>query len=421
MRILGFALSVGLLASPAGAQTSFSRYVALGDSFLAGVVSNALVDTHQERSIPALLARQAGAPAFVMPLVSQPGIPAELALVSLGATAVIAPKASVPGTPRNGAAAGSYHNLAIPNTSAMDLVTRTADSGGMHDLVLRGRGAALAQAVALRPTVATVWVGNDEILAAVLRGRAVEGQTLTPAVTFRLHFQEILRALRTAGAVVIAANVMDMTAAPFATTIPPYVTDPSTGEPVRVSGALVPLLGPNGPLPEGTLITLVASSLLAQGIGVPTQAGGRGTPLPDEVILDAAEQAQIRARIDDFNRAIAEVSQAAGVPVVDVHAFYQSFVRSGRAIGGIGVTNHFLTGGFWSYDGVHPTELGYALLANEWITAINGTGGTVPPVGLAPYLGVRPSDSIQQASAHVPFIWTAEAQGEMRAMYAPRP
>jgi lysophospholipase L1-like esterase len=420
MRLFSYVAAAGLLASPAAAQVTFTRYVAVGDSFLAGVVSNALVDAHQERSIPALLARQASVPTFVQPLVAQPGIPAELALVSLGATAVIGPKSTVPGSPRNGAAA-AYNNLAIPNTSAMDIVTRTADSGGMHDLVLRGRGTALAQALALQPTLATVWVGNDEILAAVLRGRAVEGQTLTPAATFRAHFQEIIRALRAGGATVLAANVMDMTKLPFATSIPPYYTDPSTGEPVRVQGAKVALLGPNGPLPEGTLVTLVASSLIAQGVGVPASVGGRGTPLPDEVILDAAEQAQIRARIDDFNRAIADVCQTQGVPVVDTAAFYQSFVQNGRAIGGIVVNNQFLTGGFWSYDGVHPTELGYAILANEWITALDGTGATLTPVGLAPYLGVRPADITTPTSGYVPFVWTADAQGEVRAMYAPRP
>jgi lysophospholipase L1-like esterase len=123
---------------------------------------------------------------------------------------------------------------------------------------------------------------------------------------------------------------------------------------------------------------------------VPATVGGKGTPLPDEVILDASEQAQIRARIADFNRAIDEVCQAAGVPIVDANAFYQNFVKNGRAIGGIQVTNQFLTGGFWSYDGVHPTELGYAMLANEWIAAINSTGASLAPVVLAPYLGAEP-------------------------------
>ena len=391
MRLRLIAAATFLFAGAAAAQQtlSFSQYVAVGDSFLAGVVSDALVESHQERSIPALIAREAGAPQFLQPLVSEPGLPVELALVSLGPTALIAPKSTVPGAPRN-MGAGSFHNLAIPNTTAADLVTRTTDSGGMHDLVLRGRGTALAQAMAARPTIVTIWIGNDEILNAIRRGRAVEGTTLTPAATFRFNFQTIVANLRNSGAAVVVGNIMDLTQVPFATTIKPYHTDPATGAPVRVNGQMVPLLGPNGPLPEGTLITLVASRLISQGDGVPTSVGGKGTALPDEVILDAAEQAQIRARIADFNRAITEVCQPAGIPIVDMEAFYDDFVRNGRVIGGIQVTNQFLIGGFWSYDGVHPTNLGYAMLANEWIAAINSIGGRVPAVGLAPYLGAEP-------------------------------
>jgi lysophospholipase L1-like esterase len=388
MRHHGLLVGLVLCAAPAAAQPSFSQYVAVGDSFLAGVVSESLVESHQERSIPALIAHQGGAPSFMQPLVTEPGIPAELTLLSLAPTALIAPKSTVPGAPRLFTAA--FHNLAIPNTTATDLATRTSDGGGMHDLVLRGRGTALAQAMGVRPTFATVWVGSDEILSAVRRGRAVEGQTLTPAATFRAGFQALVTNLRAAGATVVAGNIMDLTASPFATTLRSYYTDPITGEAVRLNGATVPLLGPNGPLPEGTLVTLVASRLLAQGDGVPATVGGKGTPLPDEVILDASEQAQIRARIADFNRAIEEVCQSAGVPIVDANAFYQAFVKNGRAIGGIQVTNQFLTGGFWSYDGVHPTELGYAMLANEWIAAINSTGASLAPVALAPYLGAEP-------------------------------
>lgn len=389
MRSHGLLVGLLLCAAPAAPQPSFSQYVAVGDSFLAGVVSDALVESHQARSIPALIARQAGSPQFVQPLVTEPGIPAELTLLSLAPTALIAPKSTVTGAPRTQAAA--FHNLAVPNTTATDLAARTSDGGGMHDLVLRGRGTALAQAMGARPTFATVWVGSDEILAAVRRGRAVEGQTLTPAATFRAGFQALVTGLRAAGATVVAANVMDLTGTPFATTVRPYYTDPTTGEGVRLNGALVPLLGPSGPLPEGTLVTLVASRLIAQGDGVPASVGGRGTALPDEVILDPTEQAQIRARVADFNRAIDEVCRPAGVPVVDTHAFYEGFVRNGRAVGGILLTNQFLTGGFWSYDGVHPTELGYAVLANEWIAAINSTGANLAPVGLAPYLGAEPA------------------------------
>ena len=87
-------------AGPAGAQTNFTTYVSVGDSLAAGFESQSLVETHQNRSVPFLIARQAGVQGFQQPLISEPGIPPELTLVSLLPAPLIAPKASTPGTAR---------------------------------------------------------------------------------------------------------------------------------------------------------------------------------------------------------------------------------------------------------------------------------------------------------------------------------
>ena len=49
-----------LLAAPAGAQPSFTKYVAVGDSLTAGFTNGSLVLTHQASSWPLLLARHRG-------------------------------------------------------------------------------------------------------------------------------------------------------------------------------------------------------------------------------------------------------------------------------------------------------------------------------------------------------------------------
>ena len=53
-------LAVLAAAGRADAQTNFTTYVSVGDSLAAGFESNALVETHQNRSVPFLIARQAG-------------------------------------------------------------------------------------------------------------------------------------------------------------------------------------------------------------------------------------------------------------------------------------------------------------------------------------------------------------------------
>jgi lysophospholipase L1-like esterase len=325
---------------------------------------------------------------FQQPLVTEPGIPPEYALTRLVPTPIVAPKSDTAGAPRNSGLARSFNNLAVPTATVGEALTRVTDNGGFHDLVLRGRGSQVAQAVAARPSFVTVWIGNNDVLGAVIRGRAVEGQTVTPAATFRAAFQQVIAALQATGARLVAANLLDVTAIPYATTLQRVVVNPQTGQPLLVNGQPVPLLGPEGPLPPGTLVTLAAGSLLAQGHGIPTAAGGRGTPLPDEVILDAAEVAFLQDRVNANNQAIAEICQAANVPVVDVNAFYRAVLSGGYVVGGVVLTNSFLRGGVISLDGVHPTELGYAILANEWIRVINRAGGELEPVNLAPYTGL---------------------------------
>ena len=192
-RPLAFVLAFLFLAAPGQAQQSaLSSYAALGDSLTAGVVNGSLVETHQRSSYPALLARQAGLAGFQQPTVAEPGNPAELQLVSLLPSTIISPKAPSPGAPNNTAVPRPYNNLGIPTANTPDYVSKTTDGGGPFDLVLRGLGTAVAQAVALRAAVYTVWIGNNDVLTAVVQGRAIDGVTLTTAANFRTAYSQIV-------------------------------------------------------------------------------------------------------------------------------------------------------------------------------------------------------------------------------------
>jgi len=417
LALLGLAASV-----PAGAQTNFTTYVSVGDSLAAGFESGALVETHQNRSVPALIARQAGVQNFQMPLVSEPGIPTELTLVTLLPVTLVAPKASSTGAPKNLALPRPYNNLAVPGATSVDALTRTTDAGGLHDLILRGMGTQVQQAAALRPTAITLWIGNNDVLGAALRGRAIDGVTLTPTATFRAVYGQIVSALKTTGAFIVAANLPDVTVIPFVTTIKPYVTNPATGAPVLVSGQRVPLLGPSGPLPATAQVTLAASSLLAQGIGIPSALGGTGVGLPDEVVLDPTELAVIKDHVDADNQAIKDICAAAQIPVLDIHAVTLEFATTGRSVGGIQLTNSFLSGGVYSYDGIHPNDVGYAILANEWIGVINAAGGSLPLVDVGAVLGVTTADagnarSSSWSSSRSALAFAREAYEDLLAVF----
>ena len=77
-----------------------------------------------------------------------------------------------------------------------------------------------------------------------------------------------------------------------------------------------------------------------------------------------------------------------GFALLDVHALMEELTTRGREVGGVTLSGAFLTGGVFSYDGMYLTDLGYAVMANEWIAVINANGGRVPPVDLGPVLGL---------------------------------
>lgn len=382
-------LLVALATAPAASAQNFASYVSIGDSLASGYLSGGLVDDAQERSIPALIARQAGVTQFDMPLVSDPGIPPLLAITGFnGASPVIVPRSGTPGAPLNLNLPRPYDNLAVPGFRVHDVVA-TVTGNALIDIILRGQGTALQQAAVQRPTFATVWIGNNDVLGAATSGIVIDGVTLTPVASFTQDLRTILATLSAGGAQLAVANLPNVAAIPFVTTIPPVVVNPATGQPVLgPNGQPIPLIGPSGPLGSGDRVLLTASGFLAQGIGIPAQLGGTGQPLPDSAVLSAGEVAAIQARTNAYNAAIAQAASDFGAALVDINAFFEDVRLHGYHAGGnITLTTAFLTGGIFSYDGVHPTPIGYAVAANLFIDAINQRfGGSIPRVDLIPFL-----------------------------------
>jgi hypothetical protein len=245
----------------------------------------------------------------------------------------------------------------------------------------------LQQAAFLQPTFATVWLGNNDVLGAALSGVVIDDVTLTTTAKFDADYKAVVNTLVARGAKLALATIPDVTSIPFVTTVPRVVVNPQTRQPVLVNGQPVPILGPNGPLGAGDFVLLTGAAQLQQGIGIPAALGGTGLGLGDQFVLSASEVATIRARTAAFNGIIAAAASQAQGALVDIAARFTDIVAHGYTIGGITYTTAFLTGGLFSYDGVHPTPFGYAFLANEFIAAINRTyGGSIPPVDLFPFM-----------------------------------
>ncbi len=414
-----------LLAAPVFSQTTFHKYVALGDSLTAAVEGSCLVQRHQNRSYPKIVATQLGITDFQQPLLSERALsnpltgPACLGAVVAGGTITVG-AVSQQGVPLNATLPRPYDNLGIPGANAADQVDlKVANPSGntanrFAALVLRNfpggpfEGlSAVDEANLLSPDLVTVWAGPNDVLGAALSGAAIEGVTLTPIAVFEAKFTQIMTGLRAGGRTVVALNIPDVASIPFTTTVPRFLVNPTTRQPVLVGGQPVPLLGPRTtetcstapcPIPEGTLVTLGAASLLAQGIGVPAALGGTGQPLPDGsfsppatlnsgVLLYPDEVGLIRQRAVDLNARIASIATANGATVIDIHSIFDDIVAHGYDVGGgIVVTKDFLSGGIFSADGFHPSNIGYAIVAKvvlEHLSEVEDTEFELPDMAEA--------------------------------------
>ncbi len=402
-----FAGACVLAAAPLAAQ--FTHYVALGDSLTAGVEGNCLVQRNQLASFPAVIAHQLGQDDFQQPLVQELALtsplvgPPCLGAVLAGSTITVGAISQM-GAPLNALLARPYDNLGIPGATVGDLITITEGNPNgttaqrFAALVLRNVPGspfaglnAVTETNMLSPDLLTLWIGSNDVLPAALTGLFLEGVTVTPPQVFAENYADVLANVAVPGRTIVAGNVPDVTSVPYTTTVPSRLTIPGGSTPVLGPGndayPCEPVAPDHGcPVPDGTLVTLPASALLAQGIGVPVALGGTGNPLPDGqfvppstvvpgVLLYPDEVADIQEVIAAYNDTIADQIAGAGGVLVDVNAIFNEIAHDGYEIGGIRLTRSFLSGGIFSADGFHPSSIGYTIVADEFIKVMNAELG----------------------------------------------
>lgn len=119
-------------------------------------------------------------------------------------------------------------------------------------------------------------------------------------------------------------------------------------------------------------IAFLTSSGLPQSLAGQFSAQGITLPLADRFVLIPSEQQEINAATTSFNASIAAAANDAGFAFVDANAILSGDLTSNNFT----LTADLVTGGAFSLDGVHPTARGYALIANEFMRAIDNTYGS---------------------------------------------
>ncbi|HEY1216587.1 MAG TPA: SGNH/GDSL hydrolase family protein, partial [Bryobacteraceae bacterium] len=375
-----------LLVSPqlAHAQKAktvdFSRLVVVGDSLSAGFQNFSLLDTQQSHGYASLVAQQAGT-SLTLPRVPYPGAPNVLSLVSLGPPPVIAPvSGTLPTIPRDNPTQQPT-NLAVPGVTIAQVLTQrpnpaaTSPIDQLANIVLGFPSpflvpgparTQLEEAVALKPTTVIAWAGNNDALLPALTGSLVG---LTPVDVFQSCYKTMLDTLSATNATLITANIPD-------------VTEVGYFEPMAqvAAQAKLPLETVTSMLGAGPQ-DYVRVSAMAQAQEILTgQANGPLTTCPSPLpgvgpseipcVLTASDAQILRDAVAAYNTAIATEAAAHGAVLVDIHGLVDRLSTSGINISGQQLTTSFL-GGLFSFDGFHPTNTGYAVIANQFIDTIN--------------------------------------------------
>ncbi|MBU2525839.1 MAG: G-D-S-L family lipolytic protein [Bacteroidetes bacterium] len=130
----------------------------------------------------------------------------------------------------------------------------------------------------------------------------------------------------------------------------------------------------------------VLGLLQAGGTPTPQQAQlvlNAVNPIADKDALDSDELAMISNAASQYNATIAALAQQFDLALVDAKSLQLQVLNGGIPFEGGILRQPLVTGGAFSLDGVHPSQRGYAAIANEFIKAINAKyGATLPLVNL---------------------------------------
>ena len=271
-------------------------------------------------------------------------------------------------------------DLAVPGANLHDaLFTRPPDvKNPLITLILGLPGLLLTPPIslsqvewaqALSPTTIVVWIGNNDALGAVL---AANPALLTPVSQFQSDYATLMDRLAATGATLVVANIPNVTVVPFLTSAEKVAEE--FGLPLSFIGPILGIGAGDFVIPDA--FPLIEEILMAVEMG---QIAG---PLPSSVILTAAQIAQIEGAVNSYNAIIAAEAESHGALLVDIHGLLNLIHEEGVVENGRLLTTDFL-GGVFSLDGIHPTNTGYAIVADEFIKALDKTlAAGIPPVSV---------------------------------------
>ncbi len=411
--------------TPSAGEADFSKCIAVGDDFLSGYMDGALFKKGQQLSVPALIVRQfpsASSQNFVQPIMpDENGLGLDLNPWSAGyvTRSILGYRTDCNGetslfplnnihSTSSAQADLSTVNSSVNNFSApfLKLTDYFYPQAGMTDgnifyhrfASAPGTSTVFSDARSANATFFIVWTGMADIFEYARKGGA--NASITSLVQFNLYLDSLLSSLTANGAKGIIATIPSLESFPFYTLIPSRGLDLDQTLADSLNTATGNIfnytVGKNGfaiEYPAGSgnyrqmgagekiLLNIPLDSLKCEKMGV-------FFGLPNVYSLDSMEVAAIHQAIIDYNSIIVQKSIQYNLALADMSQYFNSVV-SGIKWDGVDINSEFISGGFFSLDGYHPNQKGYALLANEFIKAINTKyHASLPPVNCSECDGI---------------------------------
>ena len=251
------------------------------------------------------------------------------------------------------------------------------------------------------PTFFSLYIGSRDLLDYAMRGGSDPNYPLIPSSDFINVYAKLLRTAFLANPDVargVVGKIPDISEFPFFTSIGPLWRDQSNCNITTRSLYIETRAGTIRTARETDRILLPASYLIGQQNTGNDQYGlTNENPIPEALVLDSDEVRELKEVISEYNQGIDSL-------VVDINNTYPEdrvavarvdVLVQGLTIGliedGLDISTEYLSGGFFSLDGLYLTPRGNALLTNEFVKAINGMedfGAIISPVNVISYSGV---------------------------------
>lgn len=409
---------------PTSGSADFSRYISIGNSLTAGYADGGLYRAGQLVSYPSIIGKQmqsVGGGTFSQPLFSaeQANGSGYLSLTGFNAdgTPITAPVTTnlairgilpIPGfgnVTLYTKYTGDINNYGVPGIKLLHITYAPyGNLNGYYERLLAGNAptnnTAYLDFVTAKPfTFFSNWLGNNDALGYATSGGA--GDVLTDKTTFAQLYSLLISKMTAAGQKGVVGTIPDVTAVPYFNTITvgAVLGGVQKANPqvqaifinALVSGSTY---GPRPATAKDLIVLTFPTSKIGQPVVTPYGTLPYGltpyTPIDNQYVLDENEVVLTQSYVQSYNATIKSIAAAKGLAVFDAYTFLNNVKQNGLVVDGVSVNSNYISGGLFSLDGVHLTPRGYAIVANEFIKAINGKyGSAIPLANVSDYNGVK--------------------------------